>query len=95
MYCIAYFNSLKIYSYSAPWLVVNMQLKEKANHLVNVLHKYEVWQNLFAFARELGFAVSAVNTTMIYAYCIREHAKVPALMKSMIITNEMENILIK
>jgi hypothetical protein len=79
-----------------PQLVVNIHLKEKVNHHINVLPliqemkirmicKYEYGQSLTAITCELDFVVSTVNTIMKNATCTKECVKGAAMMKSMII----------
>jgi hypothetical protein len=69
IYFSVYFHLLKLFSYSAPWLVVNVLLKGKANHLIIVLQL--IWKFICNFTWT-WFVVSSVNTIMKDAAHIKE-----------------------
>jgi transposase-like protein len=57
---------------------------------IRIIRKYEGGQSLTAISRELGFAVSTVNTIVKDAARIKEHVKGTAMLKSTIITMKRE-----
>jgi hypothetical protein len=57
---------------------------------IRIIHKYEGGQSLSAISRELGFAVSTVNTIVKDAARIKEHVKGTAMLNSTIITKKRE-----
>jgi transposase-like protein len=63
---------------------IDLEMKTK------IIRKYEGGQSLSAVARELGFAVSTVNTIVKDAARIKEHAKRTSTMKTTIITKKRE-----
>jgi hypothetical protein len=67
--------------------------KHTANDLemkTRMIRKYEERQSWSATARDLGFALSTVNTTKRDAAHMPEHVKGMIMMKSMITTNKRE-----
>jgi hypothetical protein len=69
IYCSAHFRLIKMFSYSAPWLVVNVQPSHERIAIdlemrLRMVHRHDYGHSSCATARELGFAVSTVSTTV-------------------------------